>query len=46
MKKLLTALLFAPAVALAAGAAVHLDKAPDVQNDKAALQSGARTFVN
>jgi len=46
MKKLLTALLFAPAVALAAGAAVHLDKAPDVQNDKAALQSGARSFVN
>jgi ubiquinol-cytochrome c reductase cytochrome c1 subunit len=46
MKKLLTALLFAPAVAMAAGAAVHLDKAPDVQNDKAALQSGARTFVN
>ena len=46
MKKLLTALLFAPAVALAAGAAVHLDKAPDVQNDQAALQSGARTFVN
>ncbi len=46
MKKLLTALLFAPAVALAAGGAVHLDKAPDVQNDKAALQSGARTFVN
>jgi ubiquinol-cytochrome c reductase cytochrome c1 subunit len=39
-------LLFAPAVALAAGAAVHLDKAPDVQNDQAALQSGARTFVN
>ena len=46
MKKLLTALLFAPAVTLAAGAAVHLDKAPDVQGDKAALQSGARTFVN
>ncbi|MBL8423355.1 MAG: cytochrome c1 [Candidatus Accumulibacter phosphatis] len=46
MKKLLTALLFAPAVALASGAGVHLDKAPDVQGDKAALQSGARTFVN
>jgi ubiquinol-cytochrome c reductase cytochrome c1 subunit len=29
-----------------AGAALHLDKAPDVQGDKAALQSGARTFVN
>ena len=46
MKKLLLALLFAPALALASGAAVHLDKAPDVQGDKAALQSGARTFVN
>ncbi len=46
MKKLLTALLLAPAVALASGAALHLDKAPDVLGDKAALQSGARTFVN
>jgi ubiquinol-cytochrome c reductase cytochrome c1 subunit len=46
MKKLLTALLFAPAIALASGAGLHLDKAPDVQGDKAALQSGARTFVN
>lgn len=46
MKKLLLVLLFAPVLALASGAAVHLDKAPDVQGDKAALQSGARTFVN
>jgi ubiquinol-cytochrome c reductase cytochrome c1 subunit len=46
MKKLLTALLFAPALALASGAAIHLDKAPKVQGDQAALQSGARTFVN
>ena len=46
MKKLLTALLFAPAIALASGAAVHLDKAPDVQGDNAALQSGAKTFIN
>ncbi|MBK7953163.1 MAG: cytochrome c1 [Candidatus Accumulibacter sp.] len=46
MKKLLTALLFAPLVALASGAGMHLDKAPDVQGDQAALQSGARTFVN
>ena len=46
MKKLLMALLFAPLTALASGASVHLDKAPDVQGDKAALQSGARTFVN
>ena len=35
MKKLLTALLFAPAIALASGAGLHLDKAPDVQGDKA-----------
>jgi ubiquinol-cytochrome c reductase cytochrome c1 subunit len=46
MKKLLTALLVAPAIALASGAAVHLDKAPEVQRDNAALQSGAKTFVN
>jgi ubiquinol-cytochrome c reductase cytochrome c1 subunit len=46
MKNLLTALLLAPAVAMASGAALHLDKAPDVQGDKAALQRGARTFVN
>ncbi|WP_313951595.1 cytochrome c1 [Accumulibacter sp.] len=46
MKKLLTALLVAPAIALASGAAIHLDKAPDRQGDNAALQSGARTFVN
>ncbi|MEF8729668.1 MAG: cytochrome c1 [Accumulibacter sp.] len=46
MKKLLAALLFAPALALASGAAIHLDRAPNVQGDNAALQSGARTFVN
>ena len=46
MKNLLTALLLAPALALASGATLHLDKAPDVQGDKAALQSGAKTFIN
>ena len=46
MKKLLTALLFAPLMALASGAAVHLDKAPDVSGDNAALQNGAKLFVN
>ena len=46
MKKFLVALLFAPLTAFAAGAAVQLDRAPDLQGDKAALQSGARTFVN
>lgn len=46
MKKFLLALLFAPITAFASGAALHLDKAPDVAGDKAALQSGAKTFVN
>lgn len=46
MKKLLTALLFAPLLAFANGAELHLDKAPDVQGDKAALQNGAKLFVN
>ena len=46
MKKFLLALLFAPAIVLAAGGEMHLDKAPDVQGDKAALQNGARVFVN
>ena len=46
IKKFLLALLFAPLAALAAGALVHLDRAPDLRSDKAALQSGARTFVN
>jgi cytochrome c1 len=46
MKKLLTALLFAPLSRWPAALGIHLDKAPDVQGDKAALQSGARTFVN
>lgn len=46
MKKFLLALLFVPVTVFAAGAAVHLDRAPDLQGDKAALQSGAKTFVN
>lgn len=46
MKKFLLALLFVPLTVLAAGTAVHLDKAPDVQGDRAALQNGARVFVN
>jgi len=45
LKRLAVAALFAPAMALAAGAALHLDKAP-VSTDPAALQSGAKTFVN
>jgi ubiquinol-cytochrome c reductase cytochrome c1 subunit len=46
MKKFLLALLFVPVMAVAAGGAVHLDRAPDVQGDKAALQNGAKIFVN
>jgi ubiquinol-cytochrome c reductase cytochrome c1 subunit len=46
MKKLLFALLFAPLVAFAAGPVLHLDPAPDKANDMAALQNGAKVFVN
>ncbi len=45
VKTFLLALVFAPVMAWAA-AALELDRAPDVQNDKAALRSGAATFVN
>ena len=46
MRKLLIALVFAPMLAWASGAALHLDKAPDRANDTAALQHGAKVFVN
>ena len=46
MKKFLTAILFAPLLAFAAGAELHLDRAPDKSNDMAALQNGAQLFVN
>ena len=45
MKKLLTALLFAPLLAVASGPELHLDKAP-VSTEPAALQNGAKLFVN
>jgi ubiquinol-cytochrome c reductase cytochrome c1 subunit len=45
MRKFLTTLLFVPLLALAASD-VHLDAAPDRTGDKAALQRGAKTFVN
>lgn len=45
LKRLAAAALFAPTLALAAGAVLHLDKAP-VSTDPAALQAGAKTFVN
>ena len=46
MKKFLIALLFAPMLALASGGNVHLDKWPGSVSDKAALQNGAKLFVN
>lgn len=46
MKKILLALLSAPLLAFAAGAELHLDKAPDHSRDYAALQHGAKIFVN
>ena len=45
IKRAAATLLFAPAVAMAAGAALHLDKAP-VSTEPAALQHGAKLFVN
>jgi ubiquinol-cytochrome c reductase cytochrome c1 subunit len=46
MKKLLLSLLIAPVLAFASGAELHLDKAPDRAGDTAALQNGAKVFVN
>lgn len=46
LKTLFAALLLAPTLAFASGASLHLDKAPDVSGDKAALQNGAKLFVN
>ncbi len=44
-KRVAAVVLFAPAVALAAGDVLHLDKAP-VSTEPAALQHGAKLFVN
>ena len=46
MKKFLIALFFAPLMAFASGGNVHLDKWPGSVSDKAALQNGAKMFVN
>lgn len=45
IKRAFAVALFAPAMAVAAGAELHLDKAP-VSTDPAALQHGAKLFVN
>jgi len=46
MKTLLCALLLAPLLALASGPELHLDRMPDKSGDVAALQNGAKLFVN
>lgn len=45
IKRVAAVALLAPAVAMAAGASLHLDKAP-VSTEPAALQHGAKLFVN
>ena len=45
-KKLLAALALLPALAFASEGGVALDKAPDRSNNMAALQHGAKLFVN
>jgi ubiquinol-cytochrome c reductase cytochrome c1 subunit len=49
MKKWIVGCLMLPWAAggaLAAGASIPLDKAPNLTNDMAALQNGAKLFVN
>jgi len=46
LKKLFAVLLLAPALALAAGDHIKLDRAPIDENDQASQQRGARHFVN
>lgn len=45
-KKLIAALVFAPAMALASSGGFPLDRAEDRSTDMAALQNGAKLFVN
>ena len=46
MKKLIFLILALPSMAMASGAAMHLDKAPVNVDDHESLQRGARVFVN
>jgi len=46
MKKLLALLALIPSLVLASGDGHPLDKAPDQSSDMAALQRGAKLFVN
>lgn len=45
-KKLIAAITLVPALALASGGGFPLDRAPDRSTDMAALQNGAKLFVN
>jgi ubiquinol-cytochrome c reductase cytochrome c1 subunit len=45
-KQLLLAVLLAPLAAFGAGVELHLDPAPDRTQDMAALQRGAKVFIN
>lgn len=46
MKKFFLFVLLMPVLVFASGAEPHLDKAPDRSGDRAALQNGAKIFVN
>ena len=46
MKKLLAVLFFVPLIAWGAEEGYRLDRAPELLNDQAALQKGAKLFVN
>ncbi|NMM26519.1 MAG: cytochrome c1 [Glaciimonas sp.] len=46
LKKLIAAIAFAPTLALAVVGGFPLDRAPDRSTDMAALQNGAKLFVN
>jgi ubiquinol-cytochrome c reductase cytochrome c1 subunit len=46
MKKWIAGLLLLPTLVFASGDSVRLEKAPDVSNDLARLQKGAKLFIN
>ncbi len=46
MKKLLAVLFFVPLIAWGAEEGYRLDRAPELMNDQAALQKGAKLFIN
>lgn len=46
LKTLLAALLLSPALVFASDVGLELDRAPDISGNNAALQNGARLFVN